>query len=252
MRRILSLAAAVVLFAAGVLSSELRSVKRPHGFDNEVYSASMALYGTLPAHMDGVMPIPEQTHFLCTVTSYEKVDGGYMLIGAGHCTGQANSEELPEDLKYSVSDNIGTKKTPVVLLQAVMSKKMDGNKDYLDYAVYYMPTNRSFPVIPLGDENDVEIGSNTVDVNFSLGEKLTKELSKGYVSSEVAKEPSLMAGMMLVTQFDSHGASGSAIVSEKTHKIIGLVIAGYDGTTTPTIAIPMSKIKALVQAVHKN
>ena len=251
MRRLLSLAAAIVLFAAGVLSSELRSVKRPHGFDNEVYSASMALYGSLPAHMEGVMPVPAQTHFLCTVTSYEKVDGGYMLIGAGHCTGEANSDDLPKGMQYSVSDNIGTERTPVVLLKAVMSKQMDNNKDYLDYAVYYMPTSRSFPVIPLGDENDVEIGSDTVHVNFSLGEKMTKQLAKGYVASEVAQVPSVMAGMMLVTQFDSHGASGSSIVSEKTHKIIGLVIAGYDGTTTPTIVIPMSKIKKLVQAIHK-
>ena len=138
----------------------------------------MALYGTLPAHMDGLMPVPSQTHFLCTVTPYEKVDGGYMLIGAGHCTAESN-DELPKGLVYTVSENIGTDKTPVVLLKSEMSDKQDGNENYLDYAVYYMKTDRVIPVIELGDENDVEIGSDTVDVNFSLGEKMTKQLAKG-------------------------------------------------------------------------
>jgi hypothetical protein len=120
---------------------------------------------------------------------------------------------------------------------------------YIDYAVYFLKSDENIPVIPLGDEGAVEVGSETVNVNFSLGEKMTKQLTKGYVASQIGAAPSKVNGMMLVQQFDSHGASGSAVVSEKTHQIIGLVIGGYDGTTTPSVILPISKIRALVAEV---
>jgi hypothetical protein len=246
MRRILSVVASSVLLCSSVFAD----VKPPSGFDNKVYRASMALYGTLPKgslHLeDGSLQQADVTHFLCTVTAFKKVKGGYELLGAGHCTGVAN-EDLPRDLVYSVSDNIGDPRHPVQLLKAVMTNSGLGGKDY---AVYYFKTDAKIPVVELGDESDVQVGSPTVNVNFSLGEKMTKQLTRGSVASQVAKTPSAMAGMILIQQFNSHGASGSSIVSEKTHKIIGLTIAGYDGTTTPTIAETISSIKADIASVQ--
>ncbi|VVB52855.1 Trypsin-like peptidase domain protein [uncultured archaeon] len=246
MRKIFSLVAALIL----VCSSAFADVKTPRGFDGKVYQASMALYGTLPAGAeietdDGVIKNDHDvTHFLCTVTAFKKVAGGYELIGAGHCTAEGNPEDLPKGLVYSVSDNVGTEKTPVKLLKAEVIEPNEDGVEYQDYAVYYMKTDAKIPVIELGDESDVAVGDATVDVNFSLGEKMTKQMTRGSVASVIAPAGSAVHGMMLVQQFDSHGASGSAIVSEKTHRIIGLVIGGYDGTTTPTIAVPISHIRA--------
>ena len=44
MRRILPLVAVIALLSSSVSAD----VKPPRGFDNQVYKASMALYGTLP------------------------------------------------------------------------------------------------------------------------------------------------------------------------------------------------------------
>ena len=250
MRRILPLVAVIALLCSSVSAD----VKPPRGFDNQVYKASMALYGTLPKGTvlideDGTTIVPEDvTHFLCTVTAFRKVKGGYELIGVGHCTAEGNPDDHPKGLVYSVADNIGAPLRSVQLLKAVVDSAGDklGGRDY---AVYYLKTNEKIPVIELGDESKVEVGSPIVDVNFSLGEKLTKQLTRGYVASQAAKSPSQMEGMILIQQFASHGASGSAVVSEKAHKIISLVIAGHDGSTTPSICETISSIKAEVLAV---
>ena len=249
MRRVLSVVAAILLCA----SSLCADVQAPRGFDNKVYQATMALYGTLPKgtvlEADGdSVTIPEDvTHFLCTVTAFRKVKGGYELIGAGHCTAEANPDDLPKGLVYSVSDNLGTTLHSVKLLKAEMKETETGD---VDYAVYFLKSDENIPVIPLGNEGMVEVGSETVNVNFSLGDKMTKQLTKGIVASQTAKLPSKIPGMILVQQFDSHGASGSSVVSEKTHQIIGLVIGGYDGTTTPSVIEPISKIRSLVGSVQ--
>ncbi len=238
--------ASLLLFA----SASNADVRQPRGFDGKVYQASMALYGTLPkgtVFEDDTVQEEDVTHFICTVTAFKKVKGGYALIGAGHCTGAANPDALPKQLVYSVSDNIGTQLYHVQLLKAVMTEE---GPDYEDFAVYLLKTDRKYSVIPLGDESAVSIGSPTVNVNFSLGQKMTKQLTRGNVASVVARFPSSVAGMMLIQQFDSHGASGSSVVSEKTHKVIGLVIGGYDGTTTPSVIEPISRIKADVDAVQ--
>jgi trypsin-like peptidase len=229
-------------------ASQAFGIGLPKGFDGKVYKASMALYGTLPkgtVFEDDEVQSEDVTHFLCTVTAFKKVKGGYALIGAGHCTADANPN-LPKDLVYSVSENIGEQRTIVQLLKA----KVDETSGE-DFAVYILKSDKNIKPIAIGSENEVNVGAETVDVNFSLGERLTKQLSKGYISSIIA-EKGKIKGFYLVTQFDSHGASGSAVVSEKTHKIIGLVIGGYDGSTTPTICEPISRIATEIQMVLPN
>lgn len=246
MRFLKSLAALLIAASLTFTTSAYgKGIGEPKGFENQVYHASLALYGTLPqgSEVDGHFVLQARTNFLCTVTAIKKVKGGYILLGAGHCTAKGNSE-LPSALEYSVAENIGEKLMSVQLLKA----KLDEPKN-IDFAVYYLKTDKELPVIEIGDESEVYVGSKTIDVNFSLGETLTKELSEGYVSSVVAEKGKLK-GFYLVTQFDSHGASGSAVVSEETHKIIGLVVAGVDGTTTPTIVEPISVISAEVQTTQ--
>ena len=225
-----SLVLATTLCAAPPTS---KSVQPAKGFHGKLYNSVFALYGSSDA--SGIY-----NRFVCTVTAYQKVKGGYLLIGAGHCT-SANVDELPSDMTYSVSTDLGTTLIPVVLLKSVMDEP-------LDYAVYFLPTKDKYPVIPLGDESKDRIGDKTIDVNFSLG--AAKMFSPGVIVSSTVKADTEAKGFFLIDEFDSHGASGSAIVSEKTHKIIGLVIAGWDGETMPSVVEPISSIEAKLSDVN--
>ena len=218
---------AVVVLAISSCSNA--GVQGPKGFDKKVYDSAFALYAS--SAMAGV-----QDRFLCTVTAYQKVQGGYLLIGAGHCTGA--NDRLPPDLTFKVSSDIKATASdlqPVVLLKSEMNEP-------LDYAVYFLPTEKKYPTISLGNESAARIGDATVDVNFSLG--VAKIMSPGVISSVTVAHSSGgendITGFFLVNEFDSHGASGSSVVSEKTHKVIGLVIAGWDGETMPSAIEPIS------------
>src|SRR5208282_2957717 len=230
MRKIFSLALSLVLAAAPLFALG-SGIAKPKGFDGKVYDGALALYASSAS-------LGIQERFICTVQVIDKVKGGYELLGAGHCT-PANTDELPSDMTFSVATDLGGTLMPVKLVASKMEEP-------LDYAIYYLPTKMNLPVIPLGDEHEMRIGDKTVDVNFSLA--LAKEVSLGVVSSQV-QSGGEADGFFEVTQFDSHGASGSSIVSEKTHKVIGIVIAGVDGTTTPTWVEPASTISKQIAGI---
>lgn len=226
-----------VVFALLLLATPLllsAQIKPPKGFDGKVYKASMALEATSVER--GIT----EPKFLCTVTAFEKVQGGYLLVGAGHCT-PAN-DVLPRDMVFFVSDNMGTEPHPVYLLKSIMLEPDD-------WALYYFPTKAKYPVIPLGNESTLRVGDKTVDVNFSLG--ITKVLSQGVVASTVIRTGQQYAkGFYIVDAFASHGASGSAVVSEKSHKIVGLLIAGWDGATVGNAIEPISSVTTAMQFMN--
>src|SRR5271170_4814483 len=220
---------ALALLLASTLQA--KTVKPLRGFDEKVYDGSLALYASSESRS-----ITDK--FICSAQVIAKVKGGYELLSAGHCT-PANSEELPGDMTFKAAEDLGRPLMPVTLIAA----HEDGANDW---AVYYLPTKKKYPVVLLGDESDVHLNSKTIDVNFSLA--LAKEVSMGVISSTVQTQGD-MKGFFEVTQFDSHGASGSSIVSEKTHKVIGIVIAGVDGTTTPTWVEPASAISKQIAGI---
>jgi hypothetical protein len=221
MRKILSLTLAAALSLAPLCSAKIKPLR---GFDQKVYQGSLALYASSES-------LKIKDRFICSTQVVEKIEGGYKLLSAGHCT-PANLQ-LPSDMTFSVSPDLGQPLMPVNLIAATLNENED-------WSVFYFQTDKKMSVIEMGDENDARINDKTIDVNFSLA--LAKEVSMGRVSSTVQDQGD-MKGFFQVTQFDSHGASGSSVVDERTHKIIGIVIAGVDGATVPTFVEPISKIK---------
>lgn len=205
-----------------------KRIAPPSGFDGQVYNGAMALYAS--SESAGV-----SNRFICSTRPIKKVKGGYELLSAGHCT-PANIGNLPPDMTFAVATDLGGKLMPVKLVAAQMTEPVD-------WAIFYLPTKMKLPVISLGDERDMSINDPTIDVNFSLG--VAKEVSMGVVSSQVLTTGD-DTGFFEVTQFASHGASGSCVISERTHKVIGIVIAGYDGQTLPELVEPISVIKAAI------
>lgn len=227
MKRALSALLAAVLAVAPVFAN----VKDLKGFDKKVYDGAFALYAS--SHSLGI-----RDRFICTAQAV-KADGhgGYILLSAGHCT--TANPEMPRDLEFSVAEDLGGSLMPVVLLQSAF-EDYDKTKTRLDFAEFYLRTDKKYPVTQLGDENDARLEDPTVNVNFSL--ELNKFVSLGHVSGKVEANGD-MVNEIAVDQFSSHGASGSSVVDKRTKKVIGILVAGVDGTTTAAWVEPISRIK---------
>ncbi len=233
MKRILAALLLTLFLAVGTFA---KTISEPKGFTKKLYDASYALYAT---SADRGFTTPR---FICTVTNIEKFQEGYLFLGAGHCT--SVNPELSDDMQFFVATDLDHIPQPVELLTARMKEnfkptEVAGNQ--LDYALFYLKTKAKLPTIDLGDEGSLRIGDKTINVNYSLG--LTKYVAPGIVSSKVALKGE-SAGFFGVQMFMSHGASGSSVVDVKTHKIVGLVIAGEDGATVPAWIEPISTIRA--------
>jgi hypothetical protein len=176
----------------------------PRGFAGKLWASTLALYGSSKT----------QTHFLCTAEPIAKIDGGYILLTAGHCV-----QLTPAGLQFSVAEEIGGARSPVTLVKAVLSDK-------LDFAIFDLKTTKTYSVFEIGDAKDLYVGEETINPNFALG--LGKQLSLGTVSSlpltssEDCTDDCI--GNFLVQQYAGPGASGSAILSAKTHKVLGILV----------------------------
>lgn len=192
------------------VATSFASIKPPKGYHKTVYNSTFALYGQLG----------DITHFLCTATAFEKTSDGYHLLTASHCVKGA---DLPEDLQFFVEEQIGGLQLPVTVIKAM-------RKEPVDIAVLELKTGKEYKIIPLGTEEGVQIGDKVFSVNFSEG--LSKQLSEGIVASDVmgteVEDCHTCTNRFMVQIYGGPGMSGAAVVSEKTHKIVGIVTSGFD------------------------
>jgi hypothetical protein len=202
----------LAFLAAFSVSARPKDIQPPKGFARTLYNATFALYTT-----DGM----GDDTFACTATIFQKTaDNGYNLLSAGHCVG-----DVPANVGFAVSEKIGGPRTPVTIVRARRT-------DDLDFAIFHLQTKKIYPVISLGSENDSRIGDKTLNVNFTFG--MGKQYAPGIVASQtmgVTQRCSLFCvGRFMDHMYGSSGASGSAVVSERTHEIIGIVVSSYGDT----------------------
>ena len=209
MKRLLALCLALGLFFA--LAFPAFGVKGPKGDAKKAYDSAFALYASsVSANI--------QNKFICTAEAIAKVNGGYELLSAGHCT-PAN-EELPSDMTFSVSESVGGALVPVTLVKAVMVEPVD-------FSIFYLQTDKGYPVLSLGDDQDAQIGDKVLVANCTEG--AVKQVAEGtVVSSAISSDPEV-AGMFLIQVMAGPGASGSAVWDERTHKVIGVLVMGLAG-----------------------
>jgi hypothetical protein len=196
---------AALLFLLTGLSVSANAMKAPQGFPGKLWTSTLALYGTHNL----------KTQFLCTAEPIEKIAGGYRLLSAGHCV-----QDTPADMKFSVAEEIGGTLYPVQMVKAY-----DG--DGLDFSIFDLQTTKSYTLFELGDERDSRVGDGTVNPHFALG--LTKQLSFGVISSMMILksedcDDDGCVGKFLVQESAGMGGSGSAVLSSKSHKVIGLLV----------------------------
>ena len=220
----LVLAFALTLLTFGARANTLRP---PSGFDGKMWDSTLALYGTMG----------DTTRFLCTAEVIEKVkDGSYILLSAGHCV-----QTIPAGIQFSVSDDVGGPRTDVTMLKAYM-------KADIDMAIFALKTTKNYTVMELGDSTDLQVGEEVVNPNFALG--LGKQLSHGAISSDVLQPSGACdedcSGYFLIQAYGAGGSSGSAVISERTHKLIGIVIWRAPNDNIGLGVEPISKFAAFM------
>jgi hypothetical protein len=225
MKRVLSAVLALVL-AFCSFGSQAATIRPPKGFEGRMWNSTLALYGTLG----------DTTHFLCTTEVIGKIPGGYRLLSAGHCV-----QLPPPGLQFSVADDTGSPRTDVVMVKAYM-------KADLDMAIFDLKTTKKYDVMELGTDDDLQVGDEVINPNFAAG--LGKQLSHGVISSGILPLSDHCdedcATDFLIQSFGSGGASGSAVISTKTHKIIGIAIWQAQGANVGIGVEPISKFAAFM------
>ena len=189
-------------------SCSAQSPQPPAGFEGDAYNATLALYGTF----HGV------THFVCTIQPYEKIPGGYHLISAGHCV-----QKIPAGMQFSVANQIGGPLTPVTMLKAYFGGG-------LDFSEFELKTDAVYTVLELGTETEEYVGAPIINVNFAAG--LVKQFGFGFIASERMPESEhcdidTCVGDYMVQIYGTGGSSGSAVISARTHKIIGITVGSF-------------------------
>lgn len=168
-----------------------------------------------------------KTRFTCTSTVIDQIgEHEYVGLTAGHCFNPKAENQ------YYVADDLAEK--PVVHQIRLIKYEFS---DRYDYAVFTFHSLRDYPSISLNGKDDSlpAIGTAVLNVNFGMGASKATLEAKVVSGSLVYKD---MPGRYLVSLGVGPGASGSPVVDAVTHKIVGLVEAGFPGTQMSAVVIP--------------
>jgi Trypsin-like peptidase domain len=244
MKNILSLVLTLLLSCMPALAAQEVDKDKMSKDHQKAYDAALALYGTSG----------NVTHFLCSTTVVaerpsDEVKGQheYLLLTAGHCV---TGGGLPEDLTFGVNEQIVEENSHPVLQSVEVVRAQ--NDDKYDFAVLFLRSSKVYPKIELDVTYEPSIEDKVYNVNFSLG--LIKQVSVGEVASKVfenktaAGDCTPCVGRFMVHLFDGPGSSGSAIINEKTHKIIGIVELGFPSQTVGVAAETMSSFLKWIES----
>lgn len=188
---------------------------------------------------------------VCTATVFENIGDEARLLTAAHCLmrfkddGKPTLDRAPMFASLDEPDN----KTFVRVTGEGYGSMATGN----DFAVLRARFGRQLPVVALGDESSERAGSAVVHVSAPYG--IGKALFTGAIALPKIDRPLLdddrqinWWGAMLIQGVAAGGASGSAIVSQSTGKIIGILV-GHNGPFV--IAIPISRVVEQINAAAK-
>ncbi len=249
MKKLFSLVTSLLLVVMPTFASqEVDRTKMSKSHQN-AYDAALALYGTSG----------DVTHFLCSTTVVDERktmnSSGkheYLLLTAGHCI---TGDGLPDDLVFGVRDQIAEDSSKPDL-QPVSVIKAENDAKY-DFAILYFSTAKQYPVIQIDFDTVPSIEDKVYDVNFSLG--IAKQVALGVVATNIIDTQTsdgtcdICKGRYMVHLFAGPGASGSAIISEKTNKVVGVGEFGFPGTTTGLGVETTKALKEFIEApVVKN
>jgi len=169
--------------------------------------------------------------FTCTATVIaQESDDTYIGLSAGHCIDWAKEND------YFVGSSVAADG----VLHNIHIVKSENDARY-DFVLFEFHSLRSLPTIQVAKEGGTPaLGTKVININFAMG--IGKQFTHGEVYSETLEEERLgMKERFLITNGTGPGASGSAIVDEQTHEIIGLCEFGMNRGQLGTGVIPTGK-----------
>lgn len=183
----------------------------------------------------------------CTATAVAREGNETIFLTAAHCvtTEDAETKKLaPTREPLFLSTDELTKK---VYVRAKI-REIGVEKHGYDYAIISAPLE--MPTIPIGDER--EENPHVALINIAAPRGIGKVLSFGHVAMRFIDRPLIetsshidWSGAMLVSVDEvAGGSSGSAMVSQETGKVIGVLVGTYGSGSGLTIATPASRIHA--------
>lgn len=235
--KIFSMLALALLFAASSFAQKAPTHKQ---FVQSIYDSVVLLYGQ---DESGGM------HMRCTATAFEQLadKSGYRFVSAAHCVSGKTDKEQKAQKYYVTADSVGEK----LFLNASLIEAGDKSVGD-DFSVFEVKTTKSFIVTPVGTSSSLAIGDKVINVASPYG--LGKQYFEGYVSNVHLDRPPLDAGevqwtdVMLVEVGSAGGSSGSAIISEDQHAIVGFLVGGTS-STIGAIVVPVDKFNSFYSQV---
>ncbi len=243
MRKALGMVLSLLLACMPVFAAQEADRTRMSKDHQRAYDAALALYGTYG----------DITHFLCSTTVVaEKAAASntgkkyqYLLLTAGHCI---VGDGLPLGLQFGVRPDIKPE-APKPELEVVDVIRAENSAKY-DFAFLNLYSDNEYPYIPIDFNYVPQLEDEVYDVNFTEG--IVKQVSLGRVSSQIIDQPSsqqgcnICSGRFMVQIFAGPGASGSAVINAKTHRVIGVGEFGFNGITIGLGVEPTSLLKTWI------
>lgn len=186
--------------ATCVLLSCLLGCRSQQRIHNRAFDATFAVF----------VETQDEEGFICTATAYERTPNGYHLITAGHCvTGYKDA------VTFSVAKQVNAPRRTVRVVKAQRTRIMD-------FAILELDTRETYATIPLAPSYTEQIGDRIFSPNFSEG--LDEQIAEGVIASDVTTDGYMR---FIFHAFGGPGMSGAAIVSERSHKIVGVVTTRF-------------------------
>lgn len=179
-----------------------------------------------------------EENFVCTATVIDQNSdtNSYLALTAGHCFDWEETDNY-----YVATDTVGK---PVMHHVQLVKFENDERYDYGIIAFQSIEDFTAFPIQHNVNYSTPAIGTEVLNVNFAYG--VAKQVIEGKVTSDkvlgdAGGECPTCKGRYFASIGAGPGSSGSAIVDAKTGMIVGIVEAGFRGTTIPTIIMPINK-----------
>lgn len=189
----------------------------------------------------------------CTATAFDKTRKGYKLISAAHCIGSDDTNKERSAKSKNIPFFVTFDETQAVKKFHPARVEWVGYQHHgHDFAVFFVETEETWEIIPLGDEKKLKADAAILNVASPLG--LGIQVIRGTISSVYLDRPVIQGdinwrgSMLLSIPTVGGGSSGSAVISTEQEAIVGFLVGTIGGNNIT--AIPVSAFKAVREQIE--
>lgn len=210
------LAIVLLAFAVALVSPSARAISSTQESLVQLFKWLSPAVGALY-----VQDLEGDLKYNCTVTAIGKEKGDVIVITAYHCVEKGQAYLVTFDGKRFHGARVW--KVPRWEVSAADEKnKRKWGEPEVDMAMFLVDAVDVL-AIAVGTTQGIEPGERIIIVGFPLG--ITKARYEGIIAGRLDKPGYDYHGYLITQIFTSPGSSGTAIVSVRTKKVIGIHVA---------------------------